>query len=185
MNKEEIAEYLKLGAEARLSSDIENIFNIGLVLSKSLVNGGKILIMGNGGSAADAQHIAAELVGRFEKERKPLFAMALHSNTSSMTAIANDYGYEYVYQRQVEAFAKPNDIVIGISTSGNSKNIILAMKKAKELGCITIGMTGTSKGLIDGVSDYVFKSNTNRTSMIQEVHIAVGHIWSKMIEDLL
>ncbi|MEM0201264.1 MAG: SIS domain-containing protein [Candidatus Micrarchaeaceae archaeon] len=183
MNKEEIADYLKKGAEARLATDIENVLEIGTILSKFLIKGSKLLIFGNGGSAADAQHIAAELVGRFEKERRPLFALALHGNTSSLTAIANDYGYDYVYARQVEAFANKGDIVIGISTSGNSKNIINAMKKAKELSCIVIGMTGNSKCSMDEVSDYIFKASSNRTSIIQEQHITVGHIWSKIIED--
>lgn len=185
MNNEEVAEYLRKGAEARLSIDIQNVMEIGGVLARSLLKGSKVLIFGNGGSAADSQHIAAELVGRFEKERKPLFALALHGNTSSLTAIGNDYGYEYVYSRQVEAFANKGDIAIGISTSGNSKNIIMAMKKAKELGCIVIGMTGNSKSSMDEVCDYIFKAGSNRTSIIQEQHITVGHIWSKIIEDLI
>ncbi len=183
MNKEEVAEYLKVGSEARLSINIEKVVEIGTVLAKSLLNGKKVLIFGNGGSAADSQHIAAELVGRFEKERRPLFALALHGNTSSLTAIGNDYGYKYVYSRQVEAFANKGDIVIGLSTSGNSKNIITAMKKAKELGCIVIGMTGNSNSQMDEVADYIFKANSTRTSIIQEQHITVGHIWSKIIED--
>ena len=183
MNKDEIALYIKEGSDVRLDSDIENIYNIGVIISKVMAKGGKLLIMGNGGSAADAQHIAAELVGRFEKERRSLPVIALHGNTSSLTAIANDYGYEHVYERQIEAFAKPGDLVIGISTSGNSKNILLAMAKAKALGCITVGMTGKDGGKLIGFSDYMFKTNSKRTSLIQEVHIAVGHIWSKMVED--
>lgn len=148
----------------------------------SLKNDGKILFCGNGGSAADAQHLAAELSGRFYFDRDPLFAEALHVNTSYLTAVANDYSYEEIYARQVRAKGRKGDVLIGISTSGNSENIVRAMKIAQELGMKTIGLTGDSGGKMKDVSDVLINIPSNDTPRIQEVHILVGHILCELIE---
>ena len=185
MEESEVKEYLEDGAKARLNLDYGLIYRIGKEIGRQIIQGKKILIFGNGGSAADAQHIAAEFVGRFEKERKALPAIALHANTSSLTAIANDYGYDEVFARQIEAYASKGDTAIGISTSGNSKNVIKALEKAKELGCITIALTGSSGGKLSGITDYIIKVQSDRTSIIQEAHITIGHIISKIVEDML
>jgi len=185
MEESEVKEYLEDGAKARLNLDYSLIYRIGREIGRQIIQGKKLLIFGNGGSAADAQHIAAEFVGRFEKERKALPAIALHANTSSLTAIANDYGYDEVFARQIEAYASKGDIAIGISTSGNSKNVIKALEKAKELGCITIALTGSSGGKLNGITDYIIKVQSDRTSIIQEAHITIGHIISKIVEDML
>jgi D-sedoheptulose 7-phosphate isomerase len=148
-------------------------------------HGGKLLICGNGGSAADAQHVAAEFVGRFARERAAWPAMALTTNTSILTAIGNDYSFDRVFARQVEAFAVPGDVIVGISTSGNAANVIAAMKTARELGCQTIGFTGENGGrLKDGV-DICLHAPSNVTARIQEVHIVVWHIVCEMIEQEL
>ncbi len=149
---------------------------------KCLRNGGKILFCGNGGSAADAQHLAAELSGRFYYDRDPLFAEALHVNTSYLTAVANDYSYEEIYARQIKAKGKKNDILIGISTSGNSENIVRAMKIAKELGMKTVGLTGETGGKMKAHSDYLINIPSTDTPRIQEAHILVGHILCELIE---
>ncbi len=180
-----IEDYMKDGANARLAVDPDFVHKLGDEIAKRMLKGNKLILMGNGGSAADAQHIAAEFVCRFEKDRKPLPALALHANTSSLTAIGNDYGFDYVYERQVEAFAEKDDIVIGISTSGNSQNVIKAIDKANELGCLTIAFTGRRGGKLASKTKYALKVDSDRTSIIQEVHIAVGHIISKIVEDNL
>ena len=148
----------------------------------SLKQGGKILIFGNGGSAADAQHIAAELVGRYKLERKGLSAIALSTDTSSLTAIANDYGYEHVFDRQIEALANPEDVAIGISTSGNSSNVINALQLAKNIGCKSIGLSGKSGGDMNKLCDVNLVIPANDTARIQEMHILVGHIICHLIE---
>jgi D-sedoheptulose 7-phosphate isomerase len=147
-----------------------------------LRKGGKILFCGNGGSAADAQHLAAELSGRFYYDRDPLFAEALHVNTSYLTAVANDYSYDEIYARQVKAKGRKNDVLIGISTSGNSENIIRAMKVAREIGMKTIGLTGESGGKMKEFSDHLLNVPSNDTPRIQEAHILVGHILCELIE---
>ncbi|MFH1824314.1 MAG: D-sedoheptulose 7-phosphate isomerase [Candidatus Firestonebacteria bacterium] len=151
----------------------------------SYLNGGKVVLFGNGGSAADAQHIAAEFVVRFIKERKSLPALALTVNTSVLTASANDYGYKYVFSRQVESLVKPDDVVIGISTSGSSPNVIEALKKAKEIGAKTIGFTGKNKCPIEGIVDICIKIPSDKTYHIQEGHIVVLHLICKLAEDKL
>ena len=148
----------------------------------SLKQGGKILIFGNGGSAADAQHIAAELVGRFKLERKGLSAIALSTNTSSLTAIANDYGYEHVFERQIESLANPEDVAVGISTSGNSINVINALKLAKNIGCKSIGLSGKSGGDMNKICDVNLVIPAKDTARIQEMHILIGHIICHLIE---
>ena len=148
-----------------------------------LSNGGKLLLMGNGGSAADSQHIAAELIGRFKKERKAIPALALTVDSSSLTALGNDYGFETIFSRQVEALATPNDAIVGISTSGNSKNIILALNLARKIGSKTIGFMGNDGGSMKDCVDVGIIVPSNDTARIQEVHITIGHIICEIIED--
>ena len=158
---------------------IENITNTILNAFKS---DNKLLLCGNGGSAADAQHIAAELSGRFEIDRKPLNAEALHVNSSFVTAVANDYGYEEVYSRMVEANGKNGDILLALSTSGNSKNVIRAIDKANSKGLITIGFSGNDGGAMQNLCKYNLIIPSDNTARIQEAHILVGHIICKLIE---
>ncbi|MBI4065859.1 D-sedoheptulose 7-phosphate isomerase [Candidatus Kaiserbacteria bacterium] len=158
------------------------IEKIARIFIKSLKNGGKILLCGNGGSAADAQHVAAELVGRFKKERRAWPAIALVSNPSTVTAIGNDYGFEYVFLRQVEALAKKGDVVVGISTSGNSKNVLNAMSEAKKVGCATIGATGKNGGELAKIADVCFRASSDNTPRVQEAHILMWHIVCELVE---
>lgn len=145
----------------------------------------KVLFCGNGGSAADAQHLAAELSGRFFLNRKPLFAEALHVNSSYVTATANDYGYDYVYSRLVEAMGQKGDILMAFSTSGNSGNVVNALSTAKEKGLVTIGFTGEKGGKMNEYSDILFCVPSNNTPRIQEVHITIGHIICELTEQQL
>jgi len=146
-------------------------------------NDKKMLLCGNGGSASDAQHIAAELSGRFYADRPPLYAEALHVNSSYMTAVANDYGYEATYARMVEATGRKGDILLGISTSGNSPNVVKAMQKAKELGILTIGFTGKEGGEMKDICDIMICVPSVDTPRIQEAHILIGHIICQLIEE--
>ncbi len=148
----------------------------------TFLNQGKVLFCGNGGSAADAQHLAAEFSGRFYKDRAPLFAEALHVNTSFLTAVANDYSFERVYARMVQAMGKPDDILFGISTSGNSSNVILAIEQAKQLGMKTIAMTGASGGQLSDICDLLLNVPSSDTPRIQEAHIMMGHIICQLVE---
>jgi len=145
-------------------------------------NGGKVVLFGNGGSAADAEHIACELVGRLKVERQALPAIALTTNTSLLTAIANDYGYNAVFTRQVEALATGKDVVVGISTSGDSPNVVEAIQAAKIKGARTIGLTGRSGGRLAKTADLTLKVASDSTPRIQEVHIIIGHIVCEMVE---
>lgn len=144
--------------------------------------GAKVLLLGNGGSAADAQHIAAELIGRFERERRPLPAIALPANTSSVTAVANDYGYEFTFARQVEALAQEGDVVIAISTSGDSPNVLEAVKAAQENGTKTIGLSGRGGGKLRELAELCITVPSDSTPRIQEAHIAIGHIVCSLVE---
>lgn len=148
-------------------------------------NGGKVLFCGNGGSAADAQHISAELSGRFYKNRKPLFAEALHVNTSYVTAVANDYGYDEVYARMVEAAGRAGDVLVAISTSGNSVNIIKAVERARNAGMLVVGMTGQTGGSMAALCDILINIPSTDTPRIQESHILVGHIICEIVENTL
>ncbi|MFC4211146.1 D-sedoheptulose 7-phosphate isomerase [Pedobacter lithocola] len=154
------------------------------MLIETINDGGKILLAGNGGSAADAQHIAAELTGRFVKERIALPALALTVDTSVLTAISNDYGFERVFARQIEAFAKPNDLFIAISTSGNSINILAALETAKSIGCKTLGLSGKGGGEMNNLCDINIVIPEQNTARIQEMHILIGHILCTAIDDL-
>ena len=148
----------------------------------SLSSGGKLLLRGNGGSAADCQHIAAELVGRFKKERKAIPALALTVDSSTLTALGNDYGFDTIFSRQVEAFATPKDSIIGISTSGNSKNVISALRLAQKIGAKTIGFMGNDGGEMKNFVDVGIIVPSNDTARIQEVHITIGHIICEIVE---
>jgi len=147
-----------------------------------LNNGNKILLFGNGGSAADAQHIAAELVGRYKTERKGLAAIALTTDTSALTAIGNDYGYDRVFDRQVEALANTGDVAIGISTGGSSANVVSALKLANELGCKTIGFSGRDGGEMNNICDTNIVVPAQDTARIQEMHIVIGHTICHLID---
>ncbi len=152
------------------------------VMVKALKDGKRILWCGNGGSAADAQHLAAELSGRFYYDRPPLNSEAMHCNTSYMTAVANDYGYDLIYARMIDGACKPGDVLVGISTSGNSKNICNAFRKAKELGVITVAMTGETGGEMKAMADYLLNVPSTDTPRIQEAHIMIGHIICEIVE---
>lgn len=151
----------------------------------SLKTGGKVLLFGNGGSAADAQHIAAELVGRFKLERRGLPAIALSVNTSTLTSIGNDYGYEEIFSRQVEALASKNDIAIAISTSGNARNVIAGVLEAKKQKIKTVALTGSGGGQLAPLVDIALIIPSQNTPRIQEVHITIGHILCEIVEDKL
>ncbi|MBO7432075.1 MAG: SIS domain-containing protein [Elusimicrobia bacterium] len=152
-------------------------------INEAYQNGKKTIIFGNGGSACDALHFAAELVCRFEKNRNALPAIALTENISSLTAIGNDFGYEYVFSRQVEAFANKGDIIIAITTSGNSENVIKAVEKAKEMGLFVIGLTGEDGGQLKLLSDMCYRAPSKVTGRIQECHILLLHILAKLVEE--
>jgi D-sedoheptulose 7-phosphate isomerase len=152
------------------------------VITTAFQQGHAVYFCGNGGSAADAQHLAAEFSGRFYKDRKALPSEALHCNTSYLTAVANDYSYDVIYARLIEGIAKKGDVLIGLSTSGNSANILRAFEKAAELGVITIGMTGASGGKMKEQADYLINVPSSDTPRIQESHILIGHILCELTE---
>lgn len=189
MNKQ-IQERIRdsIALKERLLSE-ERLLQTTAEVAKAMIHcfkaGGKILLCGNGGSAADAQHIAAELSGRFYKTRPPLFAEALHGNTSYLTAVANDYSFEEIFSRLVEAQGKREDLLIGLSTSGNSKNVIRAVEKANTLGMITVGLTGETGGELRTLCRYLLNVPSKNTARIQEVHILLGHILCEITEQEL
>jgi len=153
------------------------------VITTSLQNNGHIYFCGNGGSAADAQHLAAEFSGRFYKDRKALPAEALHCNTSYITAVANDYSYDVVYSRLIDGIGKKGDVLVGLSTSGNSANIVKAFETAKAKGIITIAFTGLTGGLMKSLSDHLINMPSTDTPRIQESHILAGHIICQLVEE--
>jgi D-sedoheptulose 7-phosphate isomerase len=161
---------------------VVTVAKVSEILVNALKQGNKLLLFGNGGSAADAQHIAAELVGRFAFDRPALPALALSVNSSCVTAIGNDYGFDQVFSRQLEALARPGDVAIGISTSGNSANVLRAMSTAKKMGLKTIALTGRSGGNLKKAVDYCICAPSNETPRIQECHILIGHIISELLE---
>lgn len=181
-------EYLKSehAAHTAMFSTLTPLFpqisDVGIAMQNALKKGGKILICGNGGSAADSQHIAAEIVGRFKKERKGLPAIALTTDTSILTSVGNDYGYDYIFARQVEALCRPEDLVIGITTSGNSTNVVRAMEAAKAMGATTVGLTGGTGGKLTALCDFNLVMPANVTARIQEAHIFVGHCLCEILE---
>src|SRR5713101_2511820 len=155
------------------------------IIGSSLAAGGQLLIAGNGGSAADAQHIAAELTGRFQRERKPLPAIALHANSSALTAIGNDYGYEHVFARELSAHARAGDVFLAISTSGNSRNILRAIEAARNSKAVVIGLTGESGGQMRAACDLCLCVPSKSTARIQEMHITIGHAICELLEERL
>jgi D-sedoheptulose 7-phosphate isomerase len=170
----------------RVYEELQNyIYTACVLTTDTLAKGNKILLFGNGGSAADAQHIAAELTGRYKVERRGLPAIALTTDTSALTAIGNDYGYDEVFKRQVEALANEGDLLVGISTSGNSKNVLKALKRGREIGCRTIGLSGKDGGEMGEVSDINIIIPSNDTPRIQEMHIMIGHIICQSVDELI
>jgi D-sedoheptulose 7-phosphate isomerase len=174
-----------IAAHQRLLGSETTVLLIATV-SKALVNairqGHKLLLFGNGGSAADAQHIAAEFVGRFAMERAAMPAVALSVNTSCVTAIGNDYGFDHVFARQIEAFGQPGDMAVGISTSGNSANVLLGLAKANEMRMTTVALAGASGGKMKDVADYCICAPSDETPRIQECHILIGHVIAELVE---
>ena len=167
------------------SDFLARIEQIADVMIQALREGKRVLWCGNGGSAADAQHLAAELSGRFNYDRPPLNSEALHCNTSYLTAVANDYGYDLIYSRMIDGACHPGDVLVGISTSGNSKNICNAFAKARELGVITVAMTGESGGKMKDLADYLLNVPSIDTPRIQECHILLGHIICEIVESTI
>lgn len=166
-------------------SQVEVLEKISEATAKALRSGGKILLCGNGGSAADCQHIAAEFVGRFKRERQSLPAIALTTDTSILTALGNDYGYEKVFARQVEGLGKKGDILFALSTSGQSKNVLEAVREAKGQGLVTVGWTGITGGALKSAADLCFQAQSSETPHIQEIHITALHALSEVVEDLV
>lgn len=166
----------------QLESLLPQIAAVAQRLRDCLKQGGKILLMGNGGSAADCQHIAAEIVGRYKRERRGLPAIALTTDTSILTSVGNDYGFEFIFSRQVEALCGPLDVVIGLSTSGNSANVVRAIETAKQIGATTVAMTGGSGGKLAGLCDFNLVMPSSDTPRIQEAHIFIGHVVCELVE---
>jgi D-sedoheptulose 7-phosphate isomerase len=177
-----------IAVKTRLLSDpglVLNVARVSEVLVDALEEGNKVLLFGNGGSAADAQHIAAEFVGRFAFNRRALPALALSVNTSCVTAIGNDYGFDLVFSRQVEALGRPGDVAIAISTSGNSSNVVGAVTVAREIGMHTVALTGCTGGKLKNAAAYCISVPSNDTPRIQECHILIGHIISELVEQAI
>jgi len=178
-----------IAAQQRLLSSLgqlnEVVLRVGALAAQSLQLGGKILFCGNGGSASDSQHLSAELTGRFIKDRRPLAAVALTTDTSALTSIANDYAFEEVFARQVMALGRPGDLLVGISTSGNSKNIIRAVEEAKAIGMNSVGLLGRDGGQLRSLCDHAIVVPSDVTARIQESHILIGHTLCGLIEQHL
>jgi len=184
--KKKIVELIKEGIEVKnklLESQANEIEELARVMLETIKSGHKILLFGNGGSATDSLHIAAELVGRFRKERKALPAIALTANVSILTAIGNDYGFECIFERQIEALGNKGDMAIGISTSGSSKNVLAGILRASKIGLKTAAMTGSKIGELSKIADLCIRVPSLSTPRIQEAHIAIGHIVCELIED--
>ncbi len=178
----EIEEHIVLLKDSK-ETITNNVIEVSVIISKALKSGNKVILFGNGGSAADAQHIAAEFTGRFVKERKGLPAIALTTDTSALTAIGNDYGFDKIFERQVDALAQSGDILIGITTSGNSINVLNALQLGKNKSCICISFTGNNGGLVNEISDYNINVDHKVTARIQEMHILVGHLICSYIDE--
>ena len=168
--------------EELLRTGIGKIIEITDLITDCLKKNGKVILFGNGGSASDSQHIAAEFVGRFKKDRNALAAIALTTNTSILTALANDYGYEVIFAKQIEALGQKNDVAIGISTSGKAKNVVLGIKQAKKMGLKTIALTGADGGDLTKLTDISLAVPSSVTARVQEAHITVGHIICELVE---
>ncbi|AEF19728.1 MAG: D-sedoheptulose 7-phosphate isomerase [Hydrogenobaculum sp.] len=163
----------------------DRIVEVGLIMAQALLDGNKILFFGNGGSAADSQHLAAEIVGRYKKERKGLPSIALTTDTSILTAVGNDYGFDVIFERQIEALCMPGDVAIGISTSGNSPNVIKGLMKAHDMGATTIAFSGKQGGKVVDIAHYSFVVPSYDTARIQECHITLGHTLCEIIDEVV
>lgn len=184
--QKKIIKLLKESIEVKnkvLESNVKDIEKLASAMLETIKSGHKILLFGNGGSATDSLHIAAELVGRFKKERKALPAIALTANNSILTALGNDYNFDYIFERQVEALGNKGDMTIGISTSGSSKNVVAGILKASSMGLKTAALTGDKIGKLCKAADICVRVPSNNTPRIQEAHIAIGHIVCELIED--
>lgn len=182
-----VLDYAREGTDLRerfFRDNAQAVVTVGRTLALCLAKGGKILFCGNGGSAADAQHLAAEFVNRFQLERPPLPAIALTTDTSILTAIGNDYGFDQVFSKQVQALGRPGDVLVGISTSGNSPNVVAAMRVARDNGLTTIAMTGKN-GEVVQFSDLAILVPSTVTALVQEIHIACGHLMCKLTDHYL
>ncbi len=185
--REDIVKRIKenIGVKKSILNDahlIDTIERATTVVVNAIKNGNKVIFCGNGGSAADSQHLAAELIGKFYFNRRSLPAVSLTVNTSIVTAIGNDFGFDKVFARQLEGIGKAGDVLIGLSTSGNSENVVEAFRLAKEIGIITIAFTGESGGILRGLADILINVPSNDTPRIQEAHIMVGHIICELVE---
>ena len=169
--------------EAMQAECLDDISRFAEACRSAIASGRTIYLMGNGGSACDCQHFAAELVGRFQRERQAMAAVALTTDTSILTALANDYGFDVVFSRQVEALVRPGDVVVGLSTSGSSTNILRGMAKAKEKGAFTVGMTGRNGGKLKALCDVCIRIPSDVTARIQEAHLLVEHLVCQRIEE--
>jgi D-sedoheptulose 7-phosphate isomerase len=184
----QVVSALREGAELRvqLAQTLSpRIVDAAQLIAQCLTDGGKVLLFGNGGSAADAQHLAAEFVGRFVLERNALPAIALTTDSSILTAVGNDYGFDQVFARQIQALGRPRDVAIGISTSGNSPNVVKAVSVAAERGLRTIGLAGRDGGVLAKAAEIAITVPSTNTARIQECHIAVGHVLCELVEDEL
>ena len=170
--------------QALLRESLEDVAKAGQLICDTLNAGHKILLCGNGGSAADAQHIAAELVGTYEAKRRAWPAIALTTDTSALTAVSNDFGYEHVFARQVQGLAQQGDLLIAISTSGKSPNVLRAIQAARDSGCRIIALTGVAPESIKQIADVTVAVPSSRTSRVQEAHITIAHIWCEMVDDI-
>ncbi|HEX7294700.1 MAG TPA: D-sedoheptulose 7-phosphate isomerase [Pyrinomonadaceae bacterium] len=168
--------------QSLLESQLVEIERCGQLICSTLTKGNKVLICGNGGSAADAQHIAAELVGRYEQQRRSWPAIALTTDTSALTALSNDFGYPEVFARQVAGLAVSGDLLIAISTSGKSPNVLKAAEKAREIGCHVLGLTGETREPLASLCNLCIAVPSGRTSRVQEAHITIGHLWCEMVD---
>lgn len=180
--------YVRRGNDARqrfFAGHAQEIVRLAKMLAACLQNGGKILLCGNGGSAADAQHLAAEFVNRFLVDRRPLPAVALTTDTSILTAVGNDFGFDLVFAKQIQALARPGDVLLALSTSGNSPNVLAALDAARKAGATTIGMTGEGGGAMAGACDHLLAVPSAFTPVVQEVHIAAGHLLCLLTDDFL
>ena len=188
MSKQRIDEVVAESLEVKkrfFVAEAQNLVDLADLIAARVRKGGKVLVFGNGGSAADAQHFAGELVGRFTKEGAPIAALALTTDSSIITAVGNDYGYEHIFKRQMEAHGRPLDIAVGITTSGNSRNVLEAMQVAKERGLLRVGMTGEGGGKLASMVDHLFAAPSPSTPRIQEVHHLMNHILCELLEERL
>jgi len=180
-----VLEHCKAGCEAReafFNEHTDKVVDIARTMALCLARGGKLLFCGNGGSAADAQHLAAEFVNRFMLERPPLPAIALTTDTSILTAIGNDYGFDQTFSKQVQALGREGDVLVGVSTSGNSANVVRAFKAARDKNLTTVGMGGATGGEMAAYCDHLLLAPTKSTPVIQEVHIAIGHLMCRLVD---